>query len=182
MVIRFFIKANQPANGQQAPTCGTLTLVDLAGSEKEQENPTKRGESEANGINVSLTHLNRLLLKMQNNKLDESDKRQSTLNMMLFDSLREDCGVTMVFCIHADRSTYQASKTTVNMAQRCKKIQRRKRIRHIAVGEDPAEEEEKVVDERGDGGFRGRGRRGTGGSSLGRFLIPVPQFRVAMDM
>ncbi|CAD7965975.1 unnamed protein product [Amoebophrya sp. A25] len=128
MVIRFHVKSFLPS---AEVTCGTLTLVDLAGSEKEHENPTKNGQTEANGINVSLTHLNRLLVKMQYNQLDDSDRRQSTLNMILFDSLREDCGVTMVFCIHPDRATYQASKTSLQMAQRCKKIQRRKRIRKL---------------------------------------------------
>ncbi|CAD7936048.1 unnamed protein product [Amoebophrya sp. A120] len=127
MVIRFFVKSYLP----DGVTCGTLTLVDLAGSEKEHENPTRSGQTEASGINVSLTHLNRLLVKMQFNQLDDSDKRQSTLNMVLFDSLKEDCGVTMVFCIHPDRSTYQASKTSLQMAQRCKKIQRKKRIRRL---------------------------------------------------
>merc|ERR1719446_1368668 len=127
---------------------GTLTLVDLAGNER--ENPEMSGgklvglprsaaqrardhieKGETKAINVSLTHLNRMLLKMQNGQLDESDRRQGTLNMILYDSLREDCGTTMIFCIHPDRRFAVSARSTLQMALRCRRIVRKKRVRRL---------------------------------------------------
>merc|ERR1719454_449052 len=127
---------------------GSLTLVDLAGNER--ENPDMSGgqrvlqhrsaaqrareqieKGEAKAINVSLTHLNRMLLKMQSGQLDESDRRQGSLNMILYDSLREDCGATMIFCIHPDRRFAPSARSTLQMALRCRRIVRQKRVRRI---------------------------------------------------
>ncbi|CAJ1385292.1 unnamed protein product, partial [Effrenium voratum] len=65
MLVRFLVKTLRAEHGQLAEgVVGSLTLVDLAGNER---------ESGTNGtaINVSLTHLNRMLVKMQDRQLDE---------------------------------------------------------------------------------------------------------------
>lgn len=141
MVIRFYLKT-MPTLDSSAPSLGTsagavpmgvvgsLTLVDLAGNERESHAcPTRKGEAKA--INVSLTHLNRMLLKMQSGTLDDSDRRQGTLNMVLYESLREDCGVNMIFCLHPDRRFAVAARSTLEMARRCRRIVCRKRVRRL---------------------------------------------------
>eukprot|EP00929_Paragymnodinium_shiwhaense_P059370 TRINITY_DN29732_c0_g1_i2.p1 TRINITY_DN29732_c0_g1~~TRINITY_DN29732_c0_g1_i2.p1 ORF type:complete len:1067 (-),score=313.67 TRINITY_DN29732_c0_g1_i2:261-3461(-) len=105
----------------------------LSRSSRSQQSST-RSLAAAKAINVSLTHLNRMLIKMQNGQLDESDRRQSSLNMVLFESLVEDCGVTMVFCIHPDRRFAHMARSTLQMALRCRRILRQKRVRRL-VGE-----------------------------------------------
>eukprot|EP00439_Symbiodinium_sp_Y106_P047046 s80_g6.t1 len=42
----------------------------------------------------------------------QSDRRQSALNMVLYEQLREDCGVTMIFCVHPDRTFASAARST----------------------------------------------------------------------
>merc|ERR1719456_2220738 len=66
-------------------TLGAMSLVDLAGSEKEQENPSEQGRKSARLLNTSLSCL---LRKLQANTLDESDRRQSVLNKVLWDFIR----------------------------------------------------------------------------------------------
>jgi len=130
---------------------GTLTLVDLAGNEREAScdvpyvptscfgpGPGTPGcggagarKEETKAINLSLTHLNRMLVKMQHGQLDESDRRQSALNMVLYEALAEDCGVTMIFCIHPERRHAAAARSTLQMALRCRKIVQQKRVRRI---------------------------------------------------
>lgn len=136
MVVRFLVRCfGDPADGDGGGSLGTLTLVDLAGNERESPNDSVMRRRESKAINVSLTHLNRTLVRMQNGQLDESDRRQGTLNMVLWESLREDCGVTMIFCIHPDRRWATAARSTLQMALRCRKIARQKRVRRIeAVG------------------------------------------------
>merc|ERR1719443_878851 len=70
---------------------------------------------------------------MQNGELDGSDRRQCTLNMILYDSLREDCGTTMVFCIHPDRRFALSARSTLQMALRCRRIVRQKRVRRLEL-------------------------------------------------
>jgi len=149
MVIRFFVKTLAvpdadgvvPASQINANVMGSLTLVDLAGNERDiMENVIRKGESKA--INVSLTHLNRMLLKMQNGQLDESDRRQSTLNMILYDSLQQDCGTTMIFCIHPDCRFHSSARSTLQMALRCRRIVRQKRVRRI----EPAGQQGELAD------------------------------------
>jgi hypothetical protein len=146
-----------PSEEQPMGVMGSLTLVDLAGNER--ENPEMSGgklvgvqrsaaqrardhieKGEAKAINVSLTHLNRMLLKMQNGQLDESDRRQGTLNMILYDSLREDCGATMIFCIHPERRFALQARSTLQMALRCRRIVRQKRVRRIEPAMEAAQE------------------------------------------
>lgn len=130
MVVRFNVRTFSA--GSNTGVAGCLTLVDLAGNEREclaDGNATRKEETKA--INVSLTHLNRMLVKMQNGQLDESDRRQSALNMVLYESLREDCGVTMVFCIHPEIRFAASARSTLQMALRCRKIVRRKRVRRL---------------------------------------------------
>merc|ERR1719253_849265 len=103
MVIRFHVLGSAR---DARPVNGVLTLVDLAGSEKEADCPTPFGKEQARSINQSLTHLNRTLIKLQAGCLDESDKRQSALNMALYDSIKDDCGVQMLFCVHQDQTAY----------------------------------------------------------------------------
>jgi len=125
MLVRFLVKTLRAEHGQLAEgVVGSLTLVDLAGNER---------ESGTNGtaINVSLTHLNRMLVKMQDRQLDESDRRQSALNMVLYEGLKEDCGVTMVFCIHPERRFAAAARATLQMATLCRRIIQRKRVRYL---------------------------------------------------
>lgn len=129
MVIRFTVRSQDQSLGA---VIGGLTLVDLAGSEREfseDGSPSRREETKA--INVSLTHLNRMLVKMQNGELDESDRRQSALNMILYEYLREDCGVTMIFCIHPEYRFAAQARSTLQMAARCRRIVQRKRIRRL---------------------------------------------------
>mmetsp|Transcript_70269 Transcript_70269/g.132597 ORF Transcript_70269/g.132597 Transcript_70269/m.132597 type:complete len:1412 (+) Transcript_70269:188-4423(+) len=143
MVIRFFVKTLASSPGPQPPSSspkagrpivasgvvGSLTLVDLAGNERESPSDNTLRKEEAKAINVSLTHLNRMLLKMQSGQLDESDRRQGTLNMVLYESLREDCGATMIFCIHPDQRSALSARSTLQMALRCRKIVRKKEVR-----------------------------------------------------
>eukprot|EP00397_Hematodinium_sp_SG-2012_P001302 GEMP01001303.1.p1 GENE.GEMP01001303.1~~GEMP01001303.1.p1 ORF type:complete len:1296 (+),score=340.36 GEMP01001303.1:71-3958(+) len=136
MIVRFYIKSFGEQN-----TVGSLTLVDLAGSESESEFPGFKSNGDAKAINVSLTHLNRFLVKMQFGEVDESDRRQSSLNMMLYDSLKEDCGVHMIFCIHPDRRLSQQSRSTISMASRCRCINSKKRIRRLLPGDMPIRKE-----------------------------------------
>ncbi|OLQ04216.1 Eukaryotic translation initiation factor isoform 4G-2 [Symbiodinium microadriaticum] len=44
--------------------------------------------------------------------ITRSDRRQSALNMVLYEQLREDCGVTMIFCVHPDRTFASAARST----------------------------------------------------------------------
>lgn len=140
MVVRFTVKsfASKAADAMAGAVVGSLTLVDLAGNERESSYDTGAGSAvrkeEAKAINLSLTHLNRMLVKMQNGQLDESDRRQCTLNMVLYESLVEECGVTMVFCIHPDRRYALSARSTLQMALRCRRIVRKKRIRCIEAG------------------------------------------------
>jgi hypothetical protein len=132
MIVRFFVKTvpsgvRPGSSGQDTGVIGTLTLVDLAGNERESQIDCANSKA----INVSLTHLNRMLLKMQDGQLDESDRRQSALNMILFDTLREDCGVNMIFCIHPDQRFAASARSTLQMAMRCRRIVLHKRIRQI---------------------------------------------------
>eukprot|EP00928_Gymnodinium_smaydae_P074558 TRINITY_DN5758_c1_g4_i3.p1 TRINITY_DN5758_c1_g4~~TRINITY_DN5758_c1_g4_i3.p1 ORF type:complete len:1538 (-),score=343.92 TRINITY_DN5758_c1_g4_i3:1818-6431(-) len=160
MVVRFIVKtfcgaapgggsAGSAASTSAGSTAGTgdavvgsLTLVDLAGNEREGSGPNDAGgactssssycrKEEAKAINVSLTHLNRMLVKMQSGRLDESDRRQGSLNMVLYESLVEDCGVTMVFCIHPDQKYAAAARSTLQMAMQCRRIVRRRCIRRL---------------------------------------------------
>jgi len=126
MVVRFLVKTLSAPNGRLADgVVGGLTLVDLAGNERDSTSPN------GTAINVSLTHLNRMLVKMQDRQLDESDRRQSALNMVLYEQLREDCGVTMIFCVHPDRTFASAARSTLQMASLCRRIVQRKRVRYI---------------------------------------------------
>lgn len=140
MVVRFTVKsfATGATDFVAGGVSGSLTLVDLAGNERESSydvgsaSAVRKGEAKA--INLSLTHLNRMLVKMQNGQLDESDRRQCTLNMVLYESLVEECGVTMVFCIHPDRRYALSARSTLQMALRCRRIVRKKRVRCIEAG------------------------------------------------
>eukprot|EP00930_Biecheleria_cincta_P015533 TRINITY_DN12922_c1_g1_i1.p1 TRINITY_DN12922_c1_g1~~TRINITY_DN12922_c1_g1_i1.p1 ORF type:complete len:1518 (-),score=320.21 TRINITY_DN12922_c1_g1_i1:128-4651(-) len=125
MVVRFTVKISGMTRG--SGVAGSLSLVDLAGNERDSNCPN------GTAINVSLTHLNRMLVKMQEGQLDESDRRQSALNMVLYEQLREDCGVTMVFCIHPERRHAASARSTLQMATLCRKIIQRKRIRRFEV-------------------------------------------------
>ncbi|CAE8742788.1 unnamed protein product [Polarella glacialis] len=127
MVIRFIVRTMSGGSG----VVGGLTLVDLAGNEREGESFTPGRKEQSTAINVSLTHLNRMLVKMQEGKLDESDRRQSALNMVLFEQLREDCGVTMIFCIHPERRHASSARSTLQMAMQCRRIIQRKRVRRL---------------------------------------------------
>jgi len=136
MVVRFLVKTLRAPKGRLADgVVGGLTLVDLAGNERDSSSPN------GTAINVSLTHLNRMLVKMQDRELDESDRRQSALNMVLYEQLREDCGVTMIFCVHPDRRFAGAARSTLQMASLCRRIVQRKRVRRI---EDSTLKEELV--------------------------------------
>uniref|UniRef100_A0A0G4HM17 Kinesin motor domain-containing protein n=1 Tax=Chromera velia CCMP2878 TaxID=1169474 RepID=A0A0G4HM17_9ALVE len=112
---------------------GTLTLVDLAGSEKEHENPTQKGQGEARFINLSLVQLNRTLVRMQTGQMDDSDRRQSALNMLLHEGLREDAGCTMIFCVNPHPEQLQAARATLTMAQNCTAITRKKKLRLLGA-------------------------------------------------
>eukprot|EP00440_Ansanella_granifera_P068868 gb/GFBE01074709.1/.p1 GENE.gb/GFBE01074709.1/~~gb/GFBE01074709.1/.p1 ORF type:complete len:1460 (+),score=312.37 gb/GFBE01074709.1/:1-4380(+) len=127
MVVRFTVRSFKPEDGARlgSGVAGSLTLVDLAGNERDSNCPN------GTAINVSLTHLNRMLVKMQDGQLDESDRRQSALNMVLYEQLREDCGVTMIFCIHPERRYASSARSTLQMATLCRRIVQRKRVRRI---------------------------------------------------
>lgn len=115
MVIRFFVKTlndvgpeviatSGPVSAPQVSgVIGSLTLVDLAGSERETGNDNVSRKGDAKAINVSLTHLNIMLLNMQSGQLKDADRRQCALNMVLHESLGEDCGTTMIF-LYSPRS------------------------------------------------------------------------------
>eukprot|EP00439_Symbiodinium_sp_Y106_P007885 s80_g1.t1 len=73
MVVRFLVKTLSAPNGRLADgVVGGLTLVDLAGNERDSTSPN------GTAINVSLTHLNRMLVKMQDRQLDEPGSKHST--------------------------------------------------------------------------------------------------------
>ncbi|CEL99952.1 unnamed protein product [Vitrella brassicaformis CCMP3155] len=112
---------------------GCLTLVDLAGSEKEYENPTAEGRSSARVLNNSLSSLNRLLRKMQEGSLKESDRRQSVLTRVLYDFLQKDTGLCMVFCLNAGLQQRAASLSTLAMASDSRLIQHTRRQQYIHI-------------------------------------------------
>ncbi|PFH35682.1 hypothetical protein BESB_053330 [Besnoitia besnoiti] len=114
---------------------GVLTLVDLAGCEREAPSYLPRNLYSSNTareemkwgccsrtLNASISTLNRLIRKMQTGTLDESDRRQSALNRVLFDYLQPECGVCMLFCINPEASELQVSLSTLSIASESRLI------------------------------------------------------------
>ncbi|EPR64738.1 kinesin motor domain-containing protein [Toxoplasma gondii GAB2-2007-GAL-DOM2] len=114
---------------------GVLTLVDLAGCEREAPSYLPRRLYTGNGykdeskagccsrsLNASISTLNRLIRKMQTSTLDESDRRQSALNRVLFDYLQPECGVCMIFCLNPEASELQVSLSTLSIASESRLI------------------------------------------------------------
>eukprot|EP00820_Chromera_velia_P022535 Cvel_8302.t3-p1 / transcript=Cvel_8302.t3 / gene=Cvel_8302 / organism=Chromera_velia_CCMP2878 / gene_product=hypothetical protein / transcript_product=hypothetical protein / location=Cvel_scaffold456:9264-14008(+) / protein_length=805 / sequence_SO=supercontig / SO=protein_coding / is_pseudo=false len=133
---------------REGGTLGVLTLVDLAGSEMHASEGAGGGSAGAGAgpagggasalgtdvskrqtkyINTSLSHLNRMVKRMQKGRREVSDRRQSALNTVLFDAFDEFCGVTMIFCLQPARSCYSQSKSTLQMALECSAIRRERK-------------------------------------------------------
>ncbi|KEP66774.1 UNVERIFIED_CONTAM: kinesin motor domain-containing protein [Hammondia hammondi] len=129
-VVQFFVHTRRPVIPErpvgECAFYGVLTLVDLAGCEREAPSYLPRHESKAGccsrSLNASISTLNRLIRKMQTSTLDESDRRQSALNRVLFDYLQPECGVCMIFCLNPEASELQVSLSTLSIASESRLI------------------------------------------------------------
>lgn len=132
-VCQFFIQNGCPQDDKHGGTLGALSLIDLAGSEKEQENPSEQGRKSARLLNTSLSSLNRLLRKLQTNTLNESERRQSVLNKVLWDYVRGGCGISLIFCCSPLLKHRTVSLSTLAMATDSKLMNNKRKQQYLQV-------------------------------------------------
>jgi len=134
-VVKFVVRSAPPTGSVGA--LGQLCMVDLAGSEKEWLNPTADGKRVARTLNTSLASLNRLLRQLQTEGgLQESDRRQGSLNRVLYDHLKGGCGVSMLFCVTPEHESLPESLSTLQMAAGSQLVRNQRKQQFISVQGD----------------------------------------------
>lgn len=105
---------------------GRVHLVDLAGSERVSNTGAKGTRlKEASNINRSLSVLGDVILSLASGKRGHIPYRNSTLTMVLKDSLGGNAHAIMVTAISPSSADYEETLSTLKYADRAKKVRMR---------------------------------------------------------
>lgn len=117
---------------------GKLLMVDLAGSERlNKSGSTGTAASEARNINTSLSALGRVISALSSKKGKKKPfvpYRDSSLTMLLKQSLGGQCVTTVVTTISGEVADDPESSCTLQFGQRCAQVEARELVKLPNVG------------------------------------------------